>query len=882
MRRIQLWATLALFGIGLCAAATAEAATNAGVLFLRIAPGARSAAMGEAFVAVSDDATATHWNPAGLGGYPLNNEWDEIGLPDYGTVYDAVAVRNDLPFTDTRQFDLWILTDQGLLVVGPAGDVRDKPASPDAVAVEARMGRAVNWVKISTAGVSSVVAAIRRYAPFLSEADAEDIAQAAAAAEIGIPVSDLEPLLERYLSAIPDGYRDRSLVEGSVTEFRRALREARLDHDRMPELRAALGAVPESGDATPDELDRVRFALDRAVGGSLPSHVTVMLNDMIKPPIRAIGGSESRLYVATADKFLVLEHNQWEDITPPDGVDWNEEGVNCITVAHGARVWVGTDHGLISRLRGAWERFAADSGLTNERITKIAMIGQDEGWVLTGDGLMRFDGQRFYGSATVTANVGDSLQSMLSRFFDTKDQVFINKAEAEVRRLNGLAPDTDPEPGASIAVPYQLGVHGTINALAYDSYHRLWVGTNLGVARYSRGQWWNYGYTERVFDQPTTAAAVAEEQLGSRATPERIEALSQITIAYNELDADGNIEAGRVIYVYRNPAAASVYDLATAGDRLFIGTSSGQLEVKPSDWSRYYHRDLERDQVRAIAVQGGDVWFVTNHRTVLFKKAHKEFTAMYSPWLPEFNLDLYYAFGSYVTHVDGWGTLGMAVTFFSYGEIIRTDEYGKTVNTFHSFDGALSLSYGTRLTPNLGAGLSGKVIYSKLADQGAGQELGSGSATAFAMDAGVLYNTPWRRLDLGAALTNVGPNISYIDAQQSDPLPRNLAVGMALRLADSPFNKLMVVADVNKELVDLNDPTSEFKQIVYNVGAEWSYTGMISGRIGYVYDEDGSIKVMTLGVGLAYSGGRADVAYIPSTGDTPLANTLRWSITARF
>lgn len=881
MRRIQLWAILALIGFGLVAA-PAEAATNAGVLFLRIAPGARSAAMGEAFVAVSDDATATHWNPAGLGGYPLNNEWDEITLPEYGTVYDAVAVKNDLPFTDTRQFDLWILTDKGLLVVGPSGDVRDKPASPDAVAEEARMGRALNWVKIPTAGVSSVVAAIRKYAPFLSEADAEDLAQAAVAADIGIPVADLEPLLERVLGAMPDGYRDRSLVEGSVTEFRRALREARLDHDRIPELRAALNAVPESGAAAPEELDRVRFALDRAVGGRIPPHVTVMINDLIKPPIRAIGGGDARLYVATENKLLVLERNQWVDIAPPDGVDWDEEGVNCITVAHGARVWVGTDHGIITRLRGGWDRYAADSGLTNERVTKIAMLGQDEGWVMTDGGLMRFDGQRFYANATVTANVGDSLASMLARFLDTKDQVFIAKAEAEVRRVNGLGPDANPEPGTSVAVPYQLGVRGEVNAIDYDSYHRLWVGTNLGVLRYSHGHWWNYGYTERVFDQPTTAAAVAEEQLGSRGSPERIEALAQITIEYNGLDADGSIAAGRTVYVYRNPAAAQVYDLAAAGDRLYIGTATGQLEVKPGDWSRYYHRNLERDQVRAIAVQGGDVWFVTNERTVLFKKAQKEFTAMYSPWLPEFNLDLYYAFGSYVTHVDGWGTLGMAVTFFSYGEIIRTDEYGKTVNTFHSFDGALSLSYGTRLTPNLGAGLSGKVIYSKLADQGAGQELGSGSATAFAMDAGLLYNTPWRRLDLGVALTNVGPNISYIDAQQSDPLPRNLAVGMALRLADSPFNKLMVVADVNKELVDLNDPTSEFKQIVYNVGAEWSYTGMISGRIGYVYDEDGSIKVLTLGVGLSYSGGRIDVAYIPSTGDTPLANTLRYSITARF
>ena len=35
-------------------------------LFLRIAPGARSAGMGEAFCAIADDATAVYWNPAGL------------------------------------------------------------------------------------------------------------------------------------------------------------------------------------------------------------------------------------------------------------------------------------------------------------------------------------------------------------------------------------------------------------------------------------------------------------------------------------------------------------------------------------------------------------------------------------------------------------------------------------------------------------------------------------------------------------------------------------------------------------------------------------------------------------------------------------------------
>ncbi len=38
-----------------------------GAAFLKIAPGARAAALGEAFTAVADDASAIQWNPAGLG-----------------------------------------------------------------------------------------------------------------------------------------------------------------------------------------------------------------------------------------------------------------------------------------------------------------------------------------------------------------------------------------------------------------------------------------------------------------------------------------------------------------------------------------------------------------------------------------------------------------------------------------------------------------------------------------------------------------------------------------------------------------------------------------------------------------------------------------------
>ena len=57
-----------LLTIALMAGMTSSlfAVSESAVLFLLISPGARAAGMGEAFVAVSDDATATYWNPAGL------------------------------------------------------------------------------------------------------------------------------------------------------------------------------------------------------------------------------------------------------------------------------------------------------------------------------------------------------------------------------------------------------------------------------------------------------------------------------------------------------------------------------------------------------------------------------------------------------------------------------------------------------------------------------------------------------------------------------------------------------------------------------------------------------------------------------------------------
>ena len=66
------------------------------------------------------------------------------------------------------------------------------------------------------------------------------------------------------------------------------------------------------------------------------------------------------------------------------------------------------------------------------------------------------------------------------------------------------------------------------------------------------------------------------------------------------------------------------------------------------------------------------------------------------------------------------------------------------------------------------------------------------------------------------------------------------------------------------------------------MGIEYWYGTYVALRAGYIYDKAGDIKTATFGAGLQYGLFRFDFAYIPSSEDLALANTMRFSVTGRF
>ena len=272
----------------------------------------------------------------------------------------------------------------------------------------------------------------------------------------------------------------------------------------------------------------------------------------------------------------------------------------------------------------------------------------------------------------------------------------------------------------------------------------------------------------------------------------------------------------------------------------------------------------------------------------------RQFTSMYTKWLPRLNLDdMYYVFGAYRQTIEGLGTIGGNITFLNLGEQTITDETGPDpLGTFNSFELAFTLSYATLLSESFGAGINVRYIRSNLSDVGAGAEKGSGKASAFAVDIGVLKKNLFiDRLNFGVNISNIGPKITFIDADQADPLPTNFRAGFAYRLLDQKYNRITLVFDVNKLLVNRNkDGSSDsvFKallsswgndDLIYNFGGEYWYADLIALRTGYNYDKAGNVKYLTVGVGLRYSIYQFDFGYIAGGQDHPLSDTKLFSLT---
>lgn len=220
--------------------------------------------------------------------------------------------------------------------------------------------------------------------------------------------------------------------------------------------------------------------------------------------------------------------------------------------------------------------------------------------------------------------------------------------------------------------------------------------------------------------------------------------------------------------------------------------------------------------------------------------------------------DIKYNFAAITINLGDYGTLGASFVNSDIGDMRVTtiDEPQGTGETFGVSDAAFSIAWAYNLTDNFSIGFNPKVIY---------QSIWKMSDYAMAIDLGVLYDTPFEGITLGASITNFGSKMS-LDGTSSvvlyddDPtstgnngriparlqldswdLPLGFKVGVSYRPANPGMHDIIVA-------VDASHPNDNYESI--NVGVEYTFNDIFSLRGGYksLFLED-SEESFTFGAG---------------------------------
>lgn len=306
-----------------------------------------------------------------------------------------------------------------------------------------------------------------------------------------------------------------------------------------------------------------------------------------------------------------------------------------------------------------------------------------------------------------------------------------------------------------------------------------------------------------------------------------------------------------------------------------------------------------------------------NPSGLAYQTTGSEVNFTHSPWLAGLGLsDLFYDYMAGRKYVKSLkGTVGFDFTYLNIGEVIYTDELGRTDESknYKAYEFAIALAYATKVRENLGIGVTARFIYSRLSPNNlhVANEKGTGTAYTTSFDLSMLWKLQSgpkllkNKFSLGINLSNLGPKISYVDAAQADPIPTQLRLGLAYNIFKNAGNDLTLTADFSKLLVNrLPDATSDpfykafftswkggpdgiGKTIQTSVGIEYWYGAprVIALRAGYFYEDpsNGNRKFITLGAGLRYSIYGFDFSYINAIEENhPLANTLRFGLLVNF
>ncbi len=214
-------------------------------------------------------------------------------------------------------------------------------------------------------------------------------------------------------------------------------------------------------------------------------------------------------------------------------------------------------------------------------------------------------------------------------------------------------------------------------------------------------------------------------------------------------------------------------------------------------------------------------------------------------------LDINAGFASYAQPLEAGGAFGVGVDYMNYGTFPRTDASANELGSFGASDVAVSAGYANTLDSNLYYGAAVKGIFSSI---------DSYHSQALAVDAGLLYVIPERKMAFGISIQNAGTQLStYIGTKE--PLPLDIRIGGSVQPKGLPLL-------LNLNFHKLSDQADNFVGHLraFQVGGEFIAGKALRLRFGYdnekhqdqVFNGSNGLGGMSAGIGILVKTWRID------------------------
>jgi len=167
-----------------------------------------------------------------------------------------------------------------------------------------------------------------------------------------------------------------------------------------------------------------------------------------------------------------------------------------------------------------------------------------------------------------------------------------------------------------------------------------------------------------------------------------------------------------------------------------------------------------------------------------------------------------YGYSSYGWHLDSMGvSLHAAAQYVSYGEFNRTNTLGDITGNFKASEVALLVGAAKKINDRISIGTNLKFLNAKYDTYG---------SSGIAVDIGLLYSNPAKRLGFGMVVKNIGYQINPL-AETRDDIRYDIQVGMSKRLKHLPFRYSIIAHNLQQWNIRYKDPADVETDILGNV-----------------------------------------------------------------